>query len=190
MRGVARLTYDAGLDRHLAYLSVGGLGAAGENVRLLLGEVGKRDALHVTTDGAMQPTTETAESLGFVADDVRGTPSAPLDFDGLTLTQPTLTSLGRSGIPLAFSLDGNAPNPAADRTTIRFALPTPANVELEVFDLLGRRVAVLIDGVREAGYHDEPFDVRILASGVYVVRIRAESAGETHKAVHRVVVAR
>ena len=46
---------------------------------------------------------------------------------------------------------------------------------MEVFDVLGRRVAVLIDGMREAGYHDEPFDVRTLAAGSYVVRIRATS---------------
>ena len=190
VRGVATLIYDSDLGRHLAYLSVGGLGAASENVRLLLGEVGKRDALHVADDGTMQATPEAAESMSFVPDEVLGTPSAPLAFDGLTLTQPTLTSLARSGIPLAFSLDGNAPNPAADRTTIRFALPTPAQVEMEVFDLLGRQVAVLIDGMREAGYHDEPFDLRSLASGVYVVRISAKTGSETHRAVHRVVVAR
>ncbi len=190
VRGVAKLTYDADLGRHLAYLSVGGLGTTGEGVRLLLSQIGSRDALHVTTEGAMQQTTDTAEPLGFVADDVRGTPSTPLVFDGLTLTQPTATVLARTGIPLTFALEGNAPNPAVDRTTIRFALPTPADVEMEIFDLLGRRIAVLIDQRREAGYHDEPFDTRSLASGVYVVRIRAKAGSETHRAVHRVVVAR
>ncbi len=190
VRGVAPVRYDETLGRHLAYVTVGGLGESGEQVTLRLGRIGESDALHVTSDGAVQLTGQTPETLAFEPSATQGTPSRPLSFDGVSLTQPTLTSLGRTGIPLEFSLDGNAPNPARDRTTVRFSLPAPADVQMEVFDVLGRRVAILIDEMRPAGYHDEPFDTHSLAAGSYVVRVRAKAGATTHRAVHRVVVVR
>lgn len=78
------------------------------------------------------------------------------------------------GAPVAFALTGNYPNPFADRTTISYELPEDARVTLEVYDLLGHRVAVLVDEVRTAGRHEVRFDAASdVASGVYVYRLRA-----------------
>jgi hypothetical protein len=75
-------------------------------------------------------------------------------------------------IPTTFTLTQNYPNPFNPSTTIRYALPENAHVKLEVFNMLGQRVAVLVDGEQAAGFHSAVFDGAGLASGVYVYRLR------------------
>jgi hypothetical protein len=73
----------------------------------------------------------------------------------------------------------NHPNPFRPRTTIGFELPDAARVELAVYDVGGRRVATLLQGMKEAGYHEVPFETGGrrtaggLASGVYFYRLKA-----------------
>src|SRR5690606_37837072 len=55
----------------------------------------------------------------------------------------------------AFRLDAIHPNPASDRATLTYSLDRPADVRIELFDLMGRRLMVLQDGVRPAGKHRE-----------------------------------
>jgi hypothetical protein len=64
-----------------------------------------------------------------------------------------------------------SPNPFSDRTTLRFVLPEPGRVRLQVFDVLGRNVATLVDGPLEAGVHAVPLDGRRLGSRVYFYRL-------------------
>jgi hypothetical protein len=83
--------------------------------------------------------------------------------------------------PAHLSLAPAAPNPFNPRTTLRFALPRAADARLTVHDLRGRRVRTLRAGQLAAGTHTVAFDGRSdagrrLASGTYVVRLRA--AGE------------
>ncbi len=61
-----------------------------------------------------------------------------------------------------------APNPFADRTTLTFALDEAARISLSVYDLLGRRVAVLVDRQLGPGSHTAPFRGAGRASGVYL----------------------
>src|SRR5690606_14856297 len=72
-----------------------------------------------------------------------------------------------------------APNPFAGRATITYALEGPAEVELAVHALLGRRVALLDAGVREAGTHRVVLDGADLPSGVYVYRLRVGAELQT-----------
>ncbi|MDX1548622.1 MAG: T9SS type A sorting domain-containing protein [Rhodothermales bacterium] len=81
--------------------------------------------------------------------------------------------------PGAFALFTNGPNPFHASTEIRFALPAPSMVRLEVFDVLGRRVAVLVDRRLPAGRHAARFDATGLGSGVYLYRIEAGAFRET-----------
>jgi hypothetical protein len=83
--------------------------------------------------------------------------------------------------PLAFALDGNYPNPFAASTTIRYALPERADVELEIYDLLGRRVARLVGDVRPAGEHQVRWDAAGFASGTYLVRFSAGTFTATRR---------
>ncbi len=86
-----------------------------------------------------------------------------------------------------FALDANYPNPVRGTTSIQFSLPSStARATLEVFDLLGRRVADVLDQSLEAGLHTVQFDASTLSSGVYVYRLAAE--GQT--LVRRMTVVR
>jgi hypothetical protein len=77
--------------------------------------------------------------------------------------------------PAVFALKGATPNPFNPTTTISFALPLAAQVNLKVFDLQGRQVADLVNGYREAGQHQVTFDGSNLASGIYLYTLNAGS---------------
>jgi hypothetical protein len=85
--------------------------------------------------------------------------------------------------PAVFELKQNFPNPFNPQTIIRYALPVAAEVLLEVYDLKGDRVAVLVDGRQDAGFHSAAFNASDLASGVYFYRLRAGVFQETRKLV-------
>jgi hypothetical protein len=76
-------------------------------------------------------------------------------------------------LPNRVTLFQNFPNPFNPATTIRYALPEAANVKLEVFDLTGRRVALLVNERAEAGTHTVSFDASNLSSGLYLYRLTA-----------------
>ncbi|MEM1117179.1 MAG: FlgD immunoglobulin-like domain containing protein [Bacteroidota bacterium] len=70
---------------------------------------------------------------------------------------------------------GASPNPTSGSATISFALDAPADVTVEVFDVMGRRVATLADGTLAAGAQELTWDGAGLAAGLYHVRLRAGS---------------
>lgn len=84
----------------------------------------------------------------------------------------------RPELPVRLSLDQNYPNPFNPSTTITYRLEASDHVRLEVFDVTGRRVAVLVDGAQSAGAHEMRFNASGLASGVYVYRLSSGSATE------------
>jgi hypothetical protein len=74
--------------------------------------------------------------------------------------------------PNAYALQQNYPNPFNPSTTIQFSLAAAENVTLEVYNMLGQKVATLLQGERmAAGNHMQRFDASSLASGMYVYRI-------------------
>jgi hypothetical protein len=82
-------------------------------------------------------------------------------------------------VPGTLDLETNYPNPFNPVTTIGYTLPRQADVRLEVFDVLGRRVALLAVGPRSAGRHEVSFDAANLAGGVYLYRLMVGSVTET-----------
>ena len=72
-----------------------------------------------------------------------------------------------------FALEQNYPNPFNPTTSIRFSLQSSHVTRLTVYDILGREVAVLVDGMMQAGSHQATFDGSYLSSGVYLVRLQA-----------------
>lgn len=76
-------------------------------------------------------------------------------------------------LPAEIALFGARPNPFNPRTTISFALPEATRVRLAVYDLGGRLVAVLEDGVREAGLQQVTWDASGMPSGLYFCRLEA-----------------
>lgn len=71
------------------------------------------------------------------------------------------------------------PNPFNPVTTIEYALPEAGPVHLVIYDVLGREVAVLVDGVQAAGRHRVQFEASDLPSGVYLYRLEAGRYVET-----------
>ncbi len=77
-------------------------------------------------------------------------------------------------LPVEAELKQNYPNPFNPSTVITYAVPQSGTVRLEVFDLIGRKVATLVDNERKAaGWYQIAFDASNLASGIYFYRIVA-----------------
>ncbi len=103
----------------------------------------------------------------------------------------TDVSLIAKELPIEFMLGQNYPNPFNPTTTISYQLPKQAHVTLKIFDVLGREVATLVNGVEEPGYKSVTWNASKLSSGVYFYRVvanaihsgHAESYTETKKLV-------
>lgn len=80
-----------------------------------------------------------------------------------------------------FCLSSNYPNPFNAMTIIRYGLPQPADIKIEIFDILGRRVETLIDEKQPAGYHQAMWNAEGRSSGVYFYRIQAGDIVETKR---------
>lgn len=87
----------------------------------------------------------------------------------------------RGDIPQAFFLGQNFPNPFNPTTVIRFSLPLTSDVTLTVYDLLGREVAHLADGILAPGTHTVQWDAADLPGGVYFYRLRGGQINEVRK---------
>jgi hypothetical protein len=84
---------------------------------------------------------------------------------------------GAGEIPVQTGLAANYPNPFNPATTIVADIARATDTEIAVYDLLGREVAVLVNGGMSAGSHTVNFDAASLGSGVYVYRL--DAAGQT-----------
>jgi hypothetical protein len=73
------------------------------------------------------------------------------------------------------------PNPVRQQGTLEYALPKEAKVTLRVYDVLGRRVATLATGTKEAGTHTVSLKTETLSSGVYFGRLQAGNRTVTQK---------
>ena len=109
-----------------------------------------------------------------------------LDLDGaIHYSDPAKVEVSPVGaapdVPAEFSLSQNFPNPFNPGTTIRYALPVRTIVSLAVYNTLGERVAVLVQGEQEAGVHEAKFDGAVLASGVYFYRLESPGFVQTRK---------
>ena len=95
----------------------------------------------------------------------------------------------QSTLPESFALQGNYPNPFNPTTTIVFDLPDRAEVEIDVYDMLGRRVMTLTRQVFEAGAQKRvAFDGQGLASGVYLYRVTAVMSTHTAKDTGKMIM--
>lgn len=83
--------------------------------------------------------------------------------------------------PTAYQLRPNYPNPFHAATTISYTVPRTSDITLEVFDVLGRKVATLAEGTVAAGSHQVAFDASHLPAGVYVCQLRAGDAVVTQR---------
>ena len=93
-----------------------------------------------------------------------------------------------TALPTGFVLGQNYPNPFNPSTVIPYEIPASAHVRLEVFNLLGQRLATLVDEVRSAGAHTAQWDGtdaagRAVGAGVYIYRLSGDGVTESRRMV-------
>lgn len=86
-------------------------------------------------------------------------------------------------IPNQFSLYQNYPNPFNPVTNIKFGLPEKINVQLKIYDLLGREVETLVNGVIDAGVHTVDWNSSNFASGIYFYEMKAGNFTDVKKMI-------
>ena len=98
--------------------------------------------------------------------------------DGATIQPLRSSGTEIRSLPQAFSLDRNYPNPFNPSTTIPYRLAAASTVELEIFDIAGRKVRTVLAEIQDAGFHETTWDGRdedghIVGAGVYFYRLTA-----------------
>ncbi len=78
-------------------------------------------------------------------------------------------------IPETFSVAQNYPNPFNSTTAIKFSLPNPEKIKIEIFNTLGQQVMTLLNEIVPAGNHEIHFDANGLSSGIYIYSITTSS---------------
>jgi hypothetical protein len=117
-----------------------------------------------------------ALSTSEVRDNYRAGPDEEGSSAGKMISSRTRTTPDELGGPTDdLRLEQNRPNPFNPTTTISYHLPEERPVRLEVYDLLGRRVRILVDRIQKAGRHTVRFRASDLPSGTYIYRLRAGS---------------
>ena len=84
-----------------------------------------------------------------------------------------------SGIILSY----NYPNPFKDQTSIDYSLSSGTDVTISVYNLMGDKVAILVNNFRSAGSHSEVWDASDVPAGIYTFRIKAAGFDITKKMV-------
>lgn len=108
-----------------------------------------------------------------------------IDFDGSYSFSGIVTVQVGESTPVSFDVAQNFPNPFNPDTEIRYSVPANGHVVLAVFDALGSRVAVLQNGLMNAGYHTARFNASGLASGTYIYRLTYTMADGVTKSIDR-----
>jgi hypothetical protein len=102
---------------------------------------------------------------------------------GIVPESPIRYKFALEHIPRGFSLGHNFPNPFNSSTVLRYNLPEPSDVIIEIYDFLGRRVETLMQEKQPAGYHQAVWNADDASSGLYFYRIQAGDYAETRKMV-------
>ena len=108
--------------------------------------------------------------------------------DGTGYFALPLAALGGRALPARFALGPNYPNPFNPSTIIPYQLAASSAVRLEVFNLLGQRIATLVDGERPAGFHTATWHAtdgagRAVGAGVYIYRMTVGAESQTGRMV-------
>lgn len=103
--------------------------------------------------------------------------------NGVVFGDTTFTDVENEGNmqPKEYRLEQNFPNPFNPVTNIRFTIPNSGNVKLLLYDILGNKVAEIVNEYRNAGTYTEQYNAGSLSSGVYFYTIKCNGYSETKK---------
>jgi hypothetical protein len=102
--------------------------------------------------------------------------------DGHSFTLGLISAVAQEAIT-AFALSPLSPNPSTGHSLVTFAIPARTRVRLTLIDVQGREVAVLADGIRQAGRYTAALDASDLHAGMYFVRMQAQDVNLTRRLV-------
>jgi len=85
--------------------------------------------------------------------------------------------------PFSYVLTQNFPNPFNPSTTIQFNVPERSLINLTVYNIIGEKVAVLVDGEKEAGFYSLEFNAAGLPSGIYIYRLQSSEFVQVRKMI-------
>ena len=131
----------------------------------------------ISPNNKLNGTKYRIDSFQLTYNEEYGVKSGTLYFDDFRLAKKTSEPVGISEnnqpVPTAFALEQNYPNPFNPVTTIAFQVPKNSHVKISVYNLLGQKVATLVDNVYAPGNYKVRFNASDLTSGVYVYVLRA-----------------
>ena len=76
-------------------------------------------------------------------------------------------------LPKNIQLEQNYPNPFNPSTMVKYGLPEQSNVKIEIFNMLGQSVGVLVNSEKQAGFYETTWNAENLSSGIYLISIKA-----------------
>ncbi len=161
------------------------------SVNLSVGQSGGGPTIEMAiprNEDANLPLNE-GDTLGFHINytDVMGLNLGAHTFDWWSYAYVNLSGLKATDVPSedeiakGFKLNQNYPNPFNPATTIQYSLAQSSDVELKVYDMLGREVATLVNDQQNAGQHSVKFNASNLSSGVYFYRLTAGQKSRIRK---------
>jgi hypothetical protein len=128
---------------------------------------------NLTVCANVPPVTTNRFRAEFVQHQSGGFPG-PRVYELDAFTTPKATNVGTEGVaavPTAGVLRPVYPNPTSGTTSLPYNTSIHGHVRLAVYDLLGREVAVLFEGLQAAGSHEATMQAEVLPSGVYFVQL-------------------
>jgi hypothetical protein len=102
----------------------------------------------------------------------------------IKITVTGMENLVDASVPRAFKLYQNYPNPFNPVTTIRYEIPKFGKVTLKIYDILGREVMTLFNGIQKAGKYEVEWQAANFASGIYFYRLQAGEFSDAKKLIH------
>ncbi|MFZ1320229.1 MAG: YCF48-related protein [Ignavibacteria bacterium] len=127
----------------------------------------------INVEGTLNSIFFTSANAGYAA----GNGGVIIKTNDILVSSSFLNSI----VPDEFILYQNFPNPFNPSTSIKFAIPTSGNISLKVFDIVGKEVAELINGFRNAGTYEINFDASYLSSGIYFYKLVTNGNVKTMK---------
>ena len=101
----------------------------------------------------------------------------------ITIYHNPIVGIKENNYPLSFSLEQNYPNPFNPSTSISYSIPSESYVRLVVYDITGKEIMVLADGMKKAGTYETIFNAGNLSSGIYFYSLEAGNYKQTRKMV-------
>jgi hypothetical protein len=82
-----------------------------------------------------------------------------------------------------YTLEQNYPNPSGNETTIQYSVPRSVRVNLALFDINGRLVKIIVDGVKEPGTYKVNLNCGLLSGGLYFYKMQTQDFSAVRKMI-------